>query len=249
MYIETDPRLVNDPCWSAIEKALTALREQPRLLHDKKPEWEEGLNSIAINNLVESHNLSNHLVFGERVDSDEFDVIQTRWVDIYHSDLNDPISVCTWDRVEGWGKPSAAKLKRIESYLRAWMNKRTEQLLSNSSESKAESKFHHHSDGVPAMNATDSVNEDGQPKQGCYPQYSDPKFCPPEGWTDAALPLSKWAPILKYSSRTSLYRAIVNRNRFHYKRDGRYSWRFCRIEISLVNANAESEADSAAGRR
>lgn len=137
MYIETDRQLVQDPCWSAIGKVIFALRENPALLREKKPEWEDGLNMITVNGLVRKHRLSQHVVFEKRTIGTEPDLVEQRWLDVYHPDLDDPIQVCTWSRISGWERPSTAKMERIEAYLRAWQEERAEQITQESPESRA----------------------------------------------------------------------------------------------------------------
>jgi DNA-binding Lrp family transcriptional regulator len=124
--IETDPVLRSDPLWSALEKATLALTEEPGILHGKKPEWEEGLNSDTINRLANEAGLSRNNVY-ERGEELEGAVVIERWLKVFHPDLEEPVRVTTWHRYS-LKRESKARIDRLVSYLRAWQERRAEQL-------------------------------------------------------------------------------------------------------------------------
>lgn len=124
--VVTDPLLRRDPFWSAMERSIIALTEEPQILYEKKHDWQQGLNSQEINRLASETGLSPNPVFAQGEDIDEGHI--QRWLKVFHPELDEPIKVVTWDKIVPVRRTSPARLARMVAYLRAWQEKRAEQL-------------------------------------------------------------------------------------------------------------------------
>ena len=132
MQIETDPVLRADPLWLALEHAITAVTDEPRILYEKKNEWEGGLNSEQINKLAQDAKLSDHAVYASETLTDgegdrKWDT--ERWLKVSHPVFDEPLAIKMWDRVSPH-RPTQSQVDRLIAYLKAWQAKRAGQLRS-----------------------------------------------------------------------------------------------------------------------
>ena len=130
MQIETDPVLRADPLWLALEHAITAVTDEPRILYEKKNEWEGGLNSEKINKLAQDAKLSDHAVYASETLTDgegdrKWDT--ERWLKVSHPVFDEPLAIKMWDRVSPH-RPTQSQVDRLIAYLKAWQQTRAEQI-------------------------------------------------------------------------------------------------------------------------
>jgi len=119
--------LWGDPLWSALERAIRALEDNPRILVEKTPDWDAGLNATEVNRLASRERIGNGRVF-EQLEHKDGDIVERRVLRVYHPVAPVPTEVETWHRYSP--RPiSPAALERVRSYLRAWQSERAEQVL------------------------------------------------------------------------------------------------------------------------
>ncbi len=123
--IETDPLLWGDPLWSKLENARTLLQEQPRILHDKKPDWEGGLDINEINRMAQEAGLPAPVV--EQSSESDGDLQVKRFLTFHHPGPPPSIVVTVWNRIAPCFVPPA-QMERIIAYLLAWQELRASQL-------------------------------------------------------------------------------------------------------------------------
>lgn len=120
MHVETNPTLLNDPLWSGLAEVIDRLECSPgTILHEKKPEYEAGLNIEQINQLAGDRGP----VFSTRTEADEC------WLTVFHREGARPVvwqlaGKGFWD----WSIPPA-KLERTIAYLSGWADLRAGELI------------------------------------------------------------------------------------------------------------------------
>jgi nucleoside phosphorylase/tetratricopeptide (TPR) repeat protein len=131
MDIIVDPKLRSDALWLALDRAIRSVVEDNRVLTDKKPDWEFGLNSANINKLASDAELSERPVFEVPQPIIQGGVETDRFLIIHHPDMDEPLEICTWRRF-GNANISPPKVTRLLVYLQAWQSKRVNQLTQES---------------------------------------------------------------------------------------------------------------------
>jgi len=124
---DADPTLWGDPLWTALERAIRSLDDNPAIIHEKKPEWSRGLNITELNRLARELRMGRGRVVAKwRVREGE--VVERRGLRFFHPGPADPINVETWNR-HGRGGDRRAVVARVAAYLRAWQAAREQQVL------------------------------------------------------------------------------------------------------------------------
>ncbi|MBX3324098.1 MAG: hypothetical protein KF757_14045 [Phycisphaeraceae bacterium] len=143
MSIETNPRLWQDPVWSALARADQALVSQPWILFEKVPSWDKGLNIDEINALCREAGFGNKPVFEVRIEK-EFERPARRVLVVHHYLAPISVEVVTWPQ---WIiQPSQAPVDQIREYLASWLNERARVVLRTSRKKPA---IEHASIGLP----------------------------------------------------------------------------------------------------
>ncbi len=119
-----DSQVRDDPLCRALERAITALGHNPRILIEKQHEWEGGLNSDEINRLAGEAGLG--IVFQFPVERDG-DTVVSRSITFRHPGNRDPVTLEAWN-IYTPRTPSARRVARASECLRAWQRARVRQL-------------------------------------------------------------------------------------------------------------------------
>jgi hypothetical protein len=118
-----EPLFNEDDVWHALSRAAGALEANPSWLHEKRPEYADGLNARVINRLVAEAGLAHGTVFVPLEVPDLYDQVQERRIEVRHPDGVDAITITTWNRSAG-AIPGAAAVARVVAILRAWLDLR-----------------------------------------------------------------------------------------------------------------------------
>lgn len=127
MHTEDDPTLWNDELWRTLERAIRAIRKRPQFMLPR-PEFEEGLNSTAINRLAAAVGLGGPVI-ELLVKQDAHGRDLRRWIRVNHPGLADPLEFKVFERI-GPYRISQSDVEDAVDYLKAWQNTRGNQLRS-----------------------------------------------------------------------------------------------------------------------
>lgn len=126
MAMQDDPVLRDDPLWSALERAIWAVTDDSPSVF-RRPDRLNGLNSSEITRLAKAAGLSDRPVMVVRDLPERGGPVERRWLTVNHPSFHEPIEIMVVDRRYPFDIPQS-KINRIIDYLRAWQEKRAEQL-------------------------------------------------------------------------------------------------------------------------